>query len=105
MSETALPTVDDVAEALRGWESSGMCHIGKVCELCDCGNPKTIDQLTRWRARDILTLFPGRTEAEIKAEALREAADDVQDGEVWTWDADRLCGLLRDRADRIEAEA
>ena len=51
---------------------------------------------------------PQRTEAQIKAEALREAAETAEDAlsesEHQQWDYDWIC-YLREAADRIEGEA
>ena len=91
MSAPTLPTVSDVAHNLA---MSYGAHVNAPKGGRD------------WRAAEnLMYMLVGRTEAVVKAEALRELAYEVQGGEVWTWDADRLCGLLRDRADRIELEA
>ena len=55
-----------------------------------------------------LSLLPGRTESEIKAEALREARDAVRASSFWADGsdnyADRVRGYLSARADRLAAE-
>ena len=56
----------------------------------------------------ILDLWPGRSEAEVKAEALREARDAVRASSFWADGsdnyADRVRGYLSARADRLSAE-
>ena len=55
-----------------------------------------------------LSLLPGRSEAEVKAEALREARDAVRASSFWADGsdnyADRVRGYLSARADRLAAE-
>ena len=55
-----------------------------------------------------LDLLPGRSEAEVKAEALREARDAVRASSFWADGsdnyADRVRGYLSARADRLAAE-
>lgn len=52
-----LPTVDQIAEVLRYNESSGMCHLGEVCDSCDCLSPKLHDDYARTHAAKIVELF------------------------------------------------
>lgn len=55
----------------------------------------------------VLALLPGRSVAEVKAEALREAADaTLRDEEAWSYRGDTYASVpwLRARADRIEAD-
>lgn len=47
-------------------------------------------------------LEPGRTEAQIKAEALREASDEFVSGPPEALYTSTAAAWLRDRADRIE---
>lgn len=74
-----LPSVEDVARA--------------------CGDPGSVtprregESVPRWSARAVLALLPGRTEAEVKAEALREAAPGCNCEDDYA--------RLNDRADRI----
>lgn len=73
------PSVQDVARAL--------------CEAPDHGGWRAgmDDEDYREQARAVLALLPGRTEAEVKAEVLREAAD-------W-WDDPANIETLADLAD------
>ena len=34
--DTAAEIIDTAAEIIVYEQSSGMCHLGKVCEPCDC---------------------------------------------------------------------
>ena len=56
----------------------------------------------------ILDLWPGRSEAEVKAEALWDARDAVRASSFWADGsdnyADRVRGYLSARADRLAAE-
>src|SRR5690606_34563276 len=100
---STLPSVEDVARVLaehdRGPQGSIMD--GDAVVECKCGEVFTgWGQADLHAARAVLALFAGRTEAEVKAEALREAAVDVIQDDQGTdeWYA----GWLRDRAARIE---
>ncbi len=106
------PSREDVADTLIQARSSGMCHFGKVCDLCDCGlEGHTDDEARRADARTlieadaVLALFAQQpTVAEVKAEALREAADDYGIN-LTVATGPQIRAWLRARADRIEREA
>ena len=84
-------------------------------EARECGDveePMSTDaEDAEWwlkRAEAALDLLPGRSEAEVKAEALREARDAVRASSFWADGsdnyADRVRGYLSARADRLSAE-
>ena len=61
----ALPPAEAIADALIRYETSGMCHYGKTCGLCDCGRAdetpeqtQTRDAMEMDRARAVLALIP-----------------------------------------------
>ena len=99
---TVKPSVEDVARVL---DDHRPIEDGRGAIIaCGCGlrygvqHPES-EPHSIHRARAVLALSPGRTEAEVRREALREAAEQLEahgrfDVPVWT--------LLRDRADRIE---
>lgn len=69
----------------------------------------SFDLLSAYGIADaVLDLLPGRSEAEVKAEALREARDAVRASSFWADGsdnyADRVRGYLSARADRLAAE-
>ena len=73
----ALPTAEAIADALIRYETSGMCHYGKTCGLCDCGRSDiTAEQLAERdaheldRARAVLALIPPQRCAPIEAELI-----------------------------------
>lgn len=80
---TSLPSVEDVRDEIAGHP------IGSGYYSTTVG----VDEATEM-ARAVLALLPGRTEAEVKAEALREAAPGCNCEDDYAW--------LNDRADRIE---
>ena len=78
------PTAEVVADALIQYETSGMCHFGQTCGLCDCGRAdetpeqtQTRDAMELDRARAVLALIPPQqcapSEDEV-AEAVAEAS-------------------------------
>lgn len=108
---TVKPSRDDVARAIvpRPWSDEWWPSI-------EHGETRSFDELreadknaARVYADAVLALLPGRTEAEVKAEALREAAEEVHRIDPH-WDS-ALCidGIyhpipdwLRARADEVE---
>jgi hypothetical protein len=104
----ALPSVEDVARALFDAEYHDIDATERNIEWGVVnGTDHARKHGTAWhrQARAVLALLPGRTEAEVKAEALREARnawpvvtrDMVSRGQVRNW--------LGERADHIEKEA
>ena len=87
---------------------------------CRCGLDPRLDyyRYEQHVTDAVLDLLPGRSEAEVKAEALREAADEVEridpewDSALWIADPTSERGgayhpvetWLRERADRLAAE-
>jgi hypothetical protein len=74
--ERVKPSVEDVARVLcqprhRDYDGWPLVGIKDYCGKC-------LDQ-----ARAVLALLPGRTEAEVKAEALREAAGPTLEIQAW----------------------
>ncbi len=57
------------------YETSGMCHYGKTCGLCDCGKAdeqtQTRDAMELDRARAVLALFPEQRCAPTEEEVAR----------------------------------
>lgn len=93
--ERVKPSVDDVARVIDQADDDWQHGIGNGGSM--------------WKyalARAVLALIPGRTEAEVKAEALREAADwlaDMDDGrDTAQHRAGRdIIARIRDRAARL----
>ena len=54
MSGIPAAAIGAAAASLVYEQSSGMCQIDRVCELCDCGDPKTGDAYARLHARKAL---------------------------------------------------
>ena len=97
MSEPSLPTVDDVARA--GFCSATGLNISAATWAAE---PEYSEAKAAWTrvAAAVLALFPGRTEAVVKAEALRDYAADLR--------AQGFLALAMDAieyANRIESEA
>ena len=71
----ALPPAEAIADALIRYETSGMCHYGKTCGLCDCGKAdeqtQTRDAMELDRARAVLALFPEQRCAPTEEEVAR----------------------------------
>ena len=97
---------DGCFERLDAWAAAS----SEARECGDVEEPMSTDgEDAEWwlkRADAILDLLPGRSEAEVKAEALREAADwlaDMDDGrDTGQHRAGRdIIARLRDRADRL----
>lgn len=84
---TSLPSVEDLTRAMHA----------EVCCPCDPTGCDVQDVPEARYARAVLALLPGRTETEVKAEALREAAPGCNCEDDYA--------RLNDRADRIEKEA
>ena len=87
-------------------------YIGSSVKLCapECASMLAEYVLRKWSPLTVQWRpdQPYRTEAQIKAEALREAAetagDALSESEHQQWDYDWIC-YLRETADRIECEA
>ena len=77
---------------------------------CRCGLDPRLDyyRYEQHVTDAVLDLLPGRSEAEVAAEALREARDAVRASSFWADGsdnyADRVRGYLSARADRLAAE-
>ena len=96
------PGREDVARALAEHRLMG----GR----CRCGLDPRLDyyRYEQHVTDAVLDLLPGRSEAEVAAEALREARDAVRASSFWADGsdnyADRVRGYLSARADRLAAE-
>ena len=77
---------------------------------CRCGLDPRLDyyRYEQHVTDAVLSLLPGRSEAVVKAEGLREARDEVRASSFWADGsdnyADRVRGYLSARADRLSAE-
>ena len=92
---TVLPDVETVREAiLSGWLEA-FDEGGKFGPLFD----------SALATRAVLALFPGRTEAEVKAEAVQECLDAMPDGTAWLAEYTRgvKAEALREAAEAMEA--
>lgn len=106
--ERVKPSVEDVAAAIEA-ETASYDPVTSP----ERGEPESLlaadgSDMSLTAARAVLALPPGRTEAEVEVEALREAASAaVTDGEGVPWDHDHdratVSAWLLGLADRIEA--
>ena len=101
-----IPTAETVADALIRYETSGMCHYGKTCGLCDCGKAdeqtQTRDAMELDRARAVLALFPEQRCAPTEEEVARLIEPDawaLSDME-WHEDYGRTTALGRSLEER-----
>lgn len=101
---TVKPDRETVARALAAhpWSAGiGGCHPKFGCDWHGDDSEGEQDRHAEHVADAILALLPGRTEAEVKAEALNEAADEA-DADPEFRDPLRLrADWLRARADRL----
>lgn len=61
MTDIPAAIAEKAAEALIAYETSGLCKLGRTCELCDCGRAymtveqrATSDRMDVDRARHVL---------------------------------------------------
>ena len=108
-ADAALAVVRDHLPVKPDREAIVRAMHAEVCCPCDPTGCDVAEVSENRYADAVLDLWPGRSEAEVKAEALREAADwlaHMDDGrDTGQHRAGRdIIARLRDRADRLAAE-